>query len=432
VKAYKFKHLLMSIPALLFIGLNAYLIYMLGSDKHMVIRNILQLVHGFAIVILLLLLIQTKYKFNAFVKAILALAICMTIFVPKLNLQPIRITSGPNFSYVEDELVVMWTTNVKSTGFVEIGDEDNLQRIVSSENGIVDGNSTHFKVVLSDIEDGDIIRVGSQKIRAYYQNQVVYGKTTYSDFIDYNDTRDNATTSFYVLSDIHGRLDIFDGYLSGSDYDFAIFNGDVISSIDKEELIVSEFLEPITSDEFKPFYFIRGNHETRGAQARLLDDYLALENDRYYYTFTYGRVFFIVLDTGEDKADDHIEYGGLADYESYRYEQTLWLESLVEAKEYEDYEYIIALSHIPLLEDEAFEYKAEWMGLLSEMSVDVLISGHKHKSAIIETESIPIVVGGGYVTANSGYEGIKVSVGETLTIDVIDEDGEIQKSLNID
>lgn len=431
-KVYKFRHLLMSLPTLIFLGLNIYLIYMLGSDKHMVVRNILLLIPGFAVVVLLFLLTQTKYKFKTIIKYAIAIAVFMIIFIPNLNLQAIKITSGPNFSYVDDELVVMWTTNVKSTGFVEVGDQDNLRRITASENGIIDGNLTHFKVVLSDIEDGDLIRVGSQKINAYYQNQVVYGKTVYSDFTNYSDTRDNSAVSFYVLSDIHGRLDIFDTYLSGNDYDFTIFNGDIISSIDKQELIVSEFLEPITNEEFKPFFFTRGNHETRGADARLLDDYLAFENNKYYYTFTYGPAFFIVLDTGEDKPDSHIEYSGLADYESYRQEQTLWLESVLEAKEYEDYEYVIALSHIPLLDDEIFPYKAEWMNLLSEIDADVIISGHKHKSEIIETESIPIVIGGGYATAYSGYEGIKVSVDEILTIDVIDENGEIHKFLNIE
>ena len=431
VKVLKFRHLLMTIPVLIFIGVNAYLIYMLRSEKHIIIRNTIPLIPYFVIVVLLGLLIQTKYKFNRLIKSVLAITICMVIIIPKLNLQPVKITSGPNFSYVDDELVVIWTTNVKSTGLVEVGQERDLKKVTSSENGIINGNSTHFKVVLSDIKDGDVIRVGSQKIKAYYQNNVVYGKTAYSDYIVYEDTRDNPITSFYVLSDIHERKDVFDKYLNDEDYDFMVFNGDIISSIDEEELIISEFLEPITNDEVKPFYFVRGNHETRGADARVLDDYLALKDNKYYYTFSYGPVFIIVLDTGEDKLDNHIEYGGLADYNNYRQEQTRWLESVVEEKDYEDYEYIIALSHIPLLKDDAFPYKEEWMSLLSEIQVDVLLSGHTHKSEIIETESIPIVIGGGYINSNSGYEGIKVLVGETLVIDVIDEDGKIQKSFQV-
>lgn len=433
LKEFKFKHLLLGILSIVFLGLNIFLISQLGSEKHIVIRNVLQLIPVFVFTALLLLLVQTKYKLSALPKVIMALVMVAIFIAPQLDWQPIRITSGPNFTYVDDQLVVMWTTNVKSTGFVEVGEEGDFERVVTSEHGIIDGNTTQFKVVLPNIEDGDLIRVGSKKIKSYYQNNVVYGKTAYSEYIAYEDTRRKSEIGFYVLSDIHERKEIYGKYLDKEDYDFVIYNGDIISSIDSEELIVSEFFEPITTNtKVKPFYFTRGNHETRGADSRLLDEYLALKDNKYYYTFTYGPVFFIVLDSGEDKADDHIEYGGLADYESYRQEETDWLKSVVEAKDYADYEYIIAISHIPLLEDVEFPYKKEWMDLLSEMSADVLLSGHTHKAELIKTESVPIVIGGGYADSKGGYEGIKVSVdGEGLTIDIVTEDGDIRNTYMI-
>ena len=431
VKVFKLRHLLMSIPVIIFTGLNIYLIYMLGSEKNIIFRNLLPLLPSFVIIILLALLAQTKYKLNTLLNCVIVIAIGLVVFVPKLNLQPIKITSGPNFSYADDDLVVVWTTNVKGTGFVEVGTGDDLEVITSSENGIMDGNSTHFKVVVSDIKDGDTIRVGSKKIKAYYQNNVVYGNTAYSDYLKYDDTRNNDEISFYVLSDIHERKGIYSKFLSGDDYDFLVFNGDVLSSVDNQKLIVSQFLNPITKNIVKPFFFTRGNHETRGADARLLDDYLPI-GSRYYYTFTYGSVFFIVLDTGEDKEDNHIEYGGLADFEAYRQEETVWLKSVTESKEYEGYKYIIAISHIPLLQDEAFPYKEEWMNLLSQMQADVLLSGHTHKAEIIKTEVIPVVIGGGYVNANSGYEALKVSISDTLKIDIVTEEGKVRQSLELE
>ena len=431
VKNFKFKHILLAIPTLIFMGLNVYLIYMMGSEKNTIVRNLLPMIPVFIIIILLAILVQKKYKLNIWVKAILALAVFFIVLFPQLNLQRIKITSGPNLTYVNDELVVIWTTNVKSTGFAEVQTKDGIKRYVSSENGIIDGNTMHFKVSIPDIEDGDIIRVAGKKIKAYYQNNVVYGKTVYSDELIYNDTRENSEVSFYVLSDIHERKDVYDKYLKNDDYDFVIFNGDLLSSVDDEKLIISEFLEPITDIEV-PFYFSRGNHETRGADSRVLDDYLALEDNRYYYTFTYGSIYFIVLDSAEDKEDSHIEYAGLADFESYRNEETQWLESVVNGKEYEDYEYVIAVCHIPLTEDEKFPYKEEWMYLLSQMSADVLISGHTHKAEFIETERVPIIIGGGYTEANSGYEALKVSAGKQLIIDIITEDGTVRESYSID
>ncbi|MEX1377822.1 MAG: metallophosphoesterase [Eubacteriales bacterium] len=430
VKVFKLRHLLMSIPIIIFIVLNIYLIYMLGAEKNIIFRNLIPLLPSFVIIVLLALLAQTKYKINTLTKCAIAIAIGFVIFVPKLNLQPIKITSGPNFSYSGDDLVVVWTTNVKGAGFVEIGTGDDVEVITASENGIIEGNTTYFKVVVSDIKDGDTFRVGSKKIKEYFQNNVVYGGTCYSDYLKYEDTRDNDEISFYVLSDIHERKDVYSKYLDGYDYDLIVFNGDVLSSVDNEKLIVSEFLSPVTNNTTKPLFFTRGNHETRGADVRILDDYLPM-GDRYYYTFTYGSAFFIVLDTGEDKEDGHIEYGGLADFEAYRQEETAWLESVVESKEYEGYKYIIAISHIPLIEDEAFPYKQEWMELLSQMRVDVLLSGHTHKAKIIETESIPLIISGGYADANSGYEALKVSIGDSLKIDIVTENGEIRDSLII-
>ena len=38
---------------------------------------------------------------------------------------------------------------------------------------------------------------------------------------------------------------------------------------------------------------------------------------------------FIVLDAGEDKPDDDVEYGGLADYDPYRLSQLSWLKEAV-------------------------------------------------------------------------------------------------------
>lgn len=429
-KEFKIKHIFVSIPILFFLGLNIYMTSISGYDKNMIIKNIFPLTLILTIVFFLITL-QAKNKLNSFFIGLSTINTHMTTFIRQLNLQPAKITSGPNFSYVGNELVVTWTTNVKSTGFAEYGQVNNLKRAASSENGMFASDTTHFKVILTNIKDGDVLRVGSQKIKAHYQTKIVFGNTVYSDFINYEDTRDKPILSFYILSDTHGRKDIFDKYLNADDYDFVIFNGDMFSSIDTEKQIVSEFLTPITSNKVKPFYFARGNHETRGACSAMLDDYIALEGKRYYYTFTYGSTFFIVLDTGEDKGDGHVEYFGLADYAAYRKEQTAWLESVAAAKEYEDYEHIIAVSHIPLLKDEIFPYKGKWISLLNEISADVLLCGHTHKAEIVKTDNIPIVIGGGYDNSNRGYEAIKVTAGETILFEIITEDGDVIESYKI-
>ena len=53
----------------------------------------------------------------------------------------------------------------------------------------------------------------------------------------------------------------------------------------------------------------------------------AFREDKYYYSFNHGPVHIIVLDTGEDKADSHPVYAGLADFDKYRDSQAEWLKS---------------------------------------------------------------------------------------------------------
>ena len=48
-----------------------------------------------------------------------------------------------------------------------------------------------------------------------------------------------------------------------------------------------------------------------GQFSRHIPAYYAYPDDKYYYAFTRGPVRFVVLDSGEDKTDDSVEYGGL-------------------------------------------------------------------------------------------------------------------------
>jgi hypothetical protein len=94
-----------------------------------------------------------------------------------------------------------------------------------------------------------------------------------------------------------------------------------------------------------------------------------------------GDVFCVVLDMGEDHEDDWWEYYGTAKFDLYRAEQTAFLEEILEAGEYEDYRYRLALCHMPIVYvDGKFEgFRQEWTDLLNEMDIDMCLSGHKHK-----------------------------------------------------
>jgi len=444
-------HVLMtSVWTVIFTVLNNYLYTMLGSEQHIVMRNIKQISPIFlvSVIVVWIVIFYPKWNLSRNVKVSSMIAIiCLTTLLFGISYDSkIEITSGPYIQYIDDDaFAVMWTTNVNSTGYLEYGvDEESLEKLEMSEHGLVQGNTKVHKVIVPEMTEEMIFRVVSTDIKDYLQNNIVYGKTVYSDFISYEDNKSKDNTSFYVLSDVHERNDIYDKYLSKGDYDFLFLNGDILSSIDSEEIIVDHMLKPISdyTTGFKPFYFTRGNHETRGQVSRELSDYLALPDGRYYYTFTYGPIFAVVLDTGEDKLDDHEEYGGLADFETYREKETEWLEGVVASKAYQESKYTVAFSHIPL---DSYDIDAEvthlsltedrWVELLSEMSIDLLVSGHTHASEFIEASDeipFPIVVGGGYVESDQGYEAIKITADDELLVEIVNEEGVVTNYYTID
>lgn len=438
---------------LVFTALNIYLYIQIGSDTSMILGSIIPILPMLIIISLVLLSIIAfpmlkpfKKLYVRLIAVVIAITVILLLF---LNIGTFTITSDPLIQYADNDTVaVTWTTNKKSTGWVEYGPNNNeLTTVNSSNHGLIDGYTTYHKILIDIPETGKFIfRVGNQEVKNYYQCNVEYGKHIYSDFIRYKDNRKNTDTSFYILSDVHERTDIYEKYLSGNDYDFVVLNGDIICSADTEKIIVNKFLSPFSHaiDNSKPYYFVRGNHETRGALSREIPNYVSLPNDRYFYTFTNGCIFAIVLDTGEDKLDDHEEYSGLADFAHYKKEQTQWLDKVKQSESYKNAKYKIAFTHIPLNtyhNDDRYpsfsETESDWVKLLNSIGIDILFSGHTHDSQVIEPVStyhnFPIIIGGGYKEAKSGYEALKVIVmNDLLSVEFVDEDGNILDQYEID
>jgi hypothetical protein len=96
-----------------------------------------------------------------------------------------------------------------------------------------------------------------------------------------------------------------------------------------------------------PMIYVRGNHETRGKYARMLPDYLALPNGRFYYAFDHGPVRFIIMDGGEDKTDDNPAYSGLVNFDRYRIQQKHWLQKEIQSEAFQKALFKIVVVHMP-------------------------------------------------------------------------------------
>lgn len=450
-RSKKINLILPVILGIVFTRFNLYIYNMLGPDKHIVARNLMISLPKLLMVGLILFFIlffpRIKMSKNPKIRYLMAGLFLVIAVMYIFNFGKVKITSGPYFQYIDDNnYAVMWTTNKESTGWVEYGhNEEQLTKKTSSDLGLVDANSTVHKVILPVTQTDTLFRVGSTKIKGHYQTNMGYGNTVYSDFIKYEDNKNQEDLTFYVLSDIHERKEIYKKFLAKDNYDFLVLNGDVLSSVDSDNIIINEMLKPLTlyTDGFKPFYFVRGNHEPRGAAARELPNYLALPNGSYYYTFSYGTVFAVVLDSGEDKLDDHEEYGGLSDFEEYRRVETEWLKEVVQSEDYKSAKYKIAFTHIPLnsygtLEDNSplKTCEKEWIELLNSMEIDAVFSGHTHISELIEAEGdlyqFPMFIGGGNTGDGESYVGIKVEVkGDQMKALFVNEEGEVMREYEI-
>ena len=198
----------------------------------------------------------------------------------------------------------------------------------------------------------------------------------------------------YVLADTHGDAVIPAGTaLLREHIDLLILLGDIgDSAATKEQIITLHRLTAMVTKGRFPALYIRGNHDTRGYMAEHLMDYIPTRNGATYFTFRAGPVWGVVLDCGEDKPDDSIEYGGVADYVGFRHAQTAYLRSLVANAQNtyaaEGITRRVALCHINFtrtdrpFNDHNPEIYEAWIAALNEIGIDLLICGHEHKIGV--------------------------------------------------
>ena len=196
------------------------------------------------------------------------------------------------------------------------------------------------------------------------------------------------------IADSHGAVDeAIKVGLFGDKLDLLLLNGDIASasSTEKELLMTYRISGSITKGEI-PCVIVRGNHDLRGILAQRLDEYMPCDNGRSYYSFRLGCIAGLALDCGEDKADDHPEYGGTICCHAFRAEETAFLQKAAKATGREDgilYRLVVAHHPFPYVIEPPFDIEqdtyAAWCKILREdYHPDLLLSGHLHCLAISE------------------------------------------------
>lgn len=144
-----------------------------------------------------------------------------------------------------------------------------------------------------------------------------------------------------------------------------------------------------------PIIYTRGNHEIRGTEAIKLADYLGM--DSFYFTTSIGDYDIIVLDSCEDKADSHPEYGGMVDYKQYRTEMVNWLNGI----ENDDNDKTIVFSHAKEICIEE-DLSDSALHKIQSINTSLLVSGHEHVYNFDNSGSLPTLVDGGIDSNGNG------------------------------
>lgn len=266
---------------------------------------------------------------------------------------------------------------------------------------------------------------------------------------DYTQTQDEVTIEFafkpiknngdikvYQVADAHQK-EIFpekSARYFGDDTDLLVINGDTFDYLNSPEDF--EYLLRMTSEIAHgriPVVFAKGNHDNKGKYAEKLCDYVGTDCGRSYFTFRLGSLWGMVLDCGENCADETDFYGKTVCHHAFREEQTDFIRSVISRAEKEYLEpgvkTRLIVSHCAFnnVRVKPFDIERgiyeEWTKLINDyIKPDLMISAHLHIARCCLPDSdlntlglkVPFVIGSDPVGWQTGK--ITDFIGLALTI----------------
>ncbi|MBQ6812216.1 MAG: metallophosphoesterase [Agathobacter sp.] len=377
---------------ILFLGLDTFIISLTTEATHYFIREFSYGLLYIGIIALLVFTATYVSKMTWFQKKWVPSVLMIILFVGGLFIAlDISLVNGidktPVVYAVEDTYQITFTTQAKGEAWVVIDSVEYNDTYA----GYRETESTIHKIsVPMDVLDkaGEYtVYTRAMILRGPYES--LQGKTISATY-NWKGVNESDGINYYVISDNHNthKTPLAAASYFGDDLDFLICCGDTVSWIDREADLtqILYLASDITKGEI-PVIYARGNHETKGVKAHEYYNYVSANGQDFYYTFRLGSIWGIVLDVGEDHGDNFIEYAGVAKFNTYRDEQTVFLDEVLANAENEfDAEgvtYRIAACHIPLTikyeNDHAGAYKDAWIERLNQMKLTVLYSGHVHE-----------------------------------------------------
>ena len=332
---------------------------------------------------------------------------------------------------------IMFITNHKAYSWVLFGEKQLTDKAQSVSDGFIKAYNRVNCIRLENLKPNTVYtyKVVSKEIVQFEPYDLKYGNQIETKDISFKTPSvDQEEVACIIFNDIHDRPESFGDLMKVNDeksFDFALLNGDMFDHQEDEAQIIRNLLTPCTNLFAKnfPFLMMRGNHETRGKFRSELKDYFSYPTNEYYFNFSWGPVHWTILDTGEDKPDDDVEYSGLVDFDEFRIKQAVWLEKEMQKPAYKNATYKVVFMHIPPF------HSGDWHGtlhcrkvfspLFEKYKIDLVISGHTHRHGVHKPSNehnYPIIIGGGPKVGNRTITNLKAN-SEKLEISMIDDSG---------
>lgn len=353
---------------------------------------------------------------------------------PAASDTPVRGTPAV-YAPTNDGATVIWPVPVNSVGWVEYAEPGSTAawtKVKADGFGFIANGEHVLRVRLRGLTPGKTYRY-----RTHTRPVCKTAKEVAAAAVTVGETRelrilnpDAKETAFCVWNDTHdipATLTRLAELTRAHPADFLLWNGDVVgNTINRASEISGVYLQPRGGVDLSmgpPVMFTRGNHDCRGPEANRLSGYIDYPEGRPYFSFRSGPVAGIVLDTGEDKPDDHPYLLGLGDFEALIREQGEWLAREIEKPHIKNAPYRVVFCHIPLRWRDEFlpDYtkggqhgfdhwsargRKAWHDSLVKWGAQLVISGHTHSREFLPASpEFPYaqLVGGG--PGRAGFTG---------------------------
>lgn len=370
-----------------------------GTYKGLFIQSIKILLIMLAIAVIVFIIFylpKLNVKYKKVTSIILCILLSVGILVGFTDLKNLRINyikQGAVVYAVGETYQIVWTTEVKGTGYVEIAGLTFYDTVAGS---LVSEQKVHKVVVPQNVlNEGKSYTVNTKKVVAGHGANMFLGGITKRSY-NFRPVDESDGIQYFALSDTHdfNKVAAKPASYFGSKTDFVIMAGDIVDFLENEsDLNRIVNLAYLMTKGNIPVVFARGNHEIKTERALQLYRYVGASGTDFYYSFRLGSVWGVVLDMGEYIDDSSAEFYGMVAFNDYRKAQVDFLENIVANKQ-EEYAadgviLKLGICHIPtsfirVKNDYLYNDLVNLNISLNQMDLKCMLSGHLHQISIIE------------------------------------------------